>query len=149
MFSINWWVRDCFVRERPERGSEASGAGGTRVNRASRGPLFRRIWGDLENRMIQHPGIRRQSVQIVSTVSDVCCTNDFSSSPLMTFLCKREKKKKFDSGSYTCIKWRVWIKHWRKNIKDWSVQHMIYALGFSTVIKINLQIAYCYKHIDL
>lgn len=35
------------------------------------------IWGDLEDRMIQHPGNRWHRVHIVSTIWDIGCTRDF------------------------------------------------------------------------
>lgn len=79
MFSINWWVRDCVVREK-----SGEGVWGCRGRRAQgkqglSGTTVRGIWGDLEDRMIRHPGIRWHRAQIVSTIWDRGCTRDFPS----------------------------------------------------------------------
>lgn len=50
--------------------SEAAVAGGFRADGGLSATTVRGIWGDLEDRMIQHPGIRWHRAQIVSTVED-------------------------------------------------------------------------------
>lgn len=55
------------MRDKMGRRSEAAVAGEPRVNRASQGPLSEGF-GDLEDRMIQHPGIRWHRADCVNNL---------------------------------------------------------------------------------
>lgn len=62
------------------RGSEASTAG-VQGKQGLSGTNVRGIWGDLEDRMSRHPGIRWHRAQIVSTVGENGRARDFPFPP--------------------------------------------------------------------